>query len=286
MGTNSALSTSEDGDLLILSGTQTGNTVIDLLSSTDQITTLNGTANAALQTGIDSVDLSGITVAAGSITVTGTSAVTGGTSGANTIVGSGGVDVIHAGGGADTITGGDGLDVIDLGSADGAVDTVNIASVNDGSTVGADGVGDTITNFVSTSDKIKFTTAIFDDITGNTALEFATTGINDGNTGAAVAASLTATNEMLFLNAANSNIVAADLDDISVVAAKLEAQITLTATGADDGVIVVESTTAGTFGVYSFVETAGTTDQFDVADLTVLAIVTGDDVIATDFITV
>ena len=181
-----------------------------------------------------------------------------GSAAANTVVGGTGVDVIIAGGGADIITGGTGLDTITLGTS-GDVDTVFFTATTDGGAAGTDSTGDTITGFVSTEDKISLDGALataLDDIADNTALAFGSTGINDGATGAAVAANITTTDEMLFLDTDNSNLAAADLGDISDVATALEAQITLTSANTNDALVVVEaSDTAGTFGVYLFVET-------------------------------
>ena len=99
-------------------------------------------------------------------------------------------------------------------------------------------------------------------------------------------ASLAATNEMLQLSTTTTATAAANLNNVTTVAADLEDEITLTAATGDDGLIVLESSDiAGTFGVYLYVETGAIANQFDAADLTVLAIVTGDDVVATDFIT-
>ena len=211
-----------------------------------------------------------------------------GSAAANTVVGGTGVDVIIAGGGADIITGGTGLDTITLGTS-GDVDTVFFTATTDGGAAGTDSTGDTITGFVSTEDKISLDGALataLDDVTDDSTLAFATTGINDGDTTAAVAATISATNEMLFLDTDNSGLVAADLGDISDVATALEAQITLTSANTNDALVVVEaSDTAGTFGVYLFVETTTNTNQFDTAELTLLGIVTADDVVAADFIT-
>jgi Ca2+-binding RTX toxin-like protein len=208
--------------------------------------------------------------------------------GADTITGGAGADNITAGTGIDTVTGGTGLDTIALG-AGGDVDTVLYTTTSDGGTAGSDSDGDTITGFVSTEDVFKLDGALataLDDIADNTALAFATAGINDGNTGAAVGASLTADNEMLFLDTSNSNLAAASLGDVSAVATALEAQITLTAATGNDGLIVVESSdTAGKAGVYFYLESGTNQNQFDAAELSVLAIITADDVLAADFIT-
>ncbi len=275
--------------------------IANTLDWTDKVSTIekivaNGVITAAISfaphatfvadTLISTIDLSADTNTAASNTIN----VSAGTSTtAWTITGSTGVDIITGDGGADIITPGTGLDVITL-SADSAVDTVLLATATDGGpTAGADSIGNTINSFESTSDKISLSGALataLDDITDNTALAFVTTGINDGATDALVAATLSATNEMLFLTNANSNLAAANLSDVSVVATALEAQITLTAASGKDGLIIVESKDeAGKFGMYYYLENGNIANQFDTAELTCLGIVDGDDVIATDFIT-
>lgn len=130
-GTNPTVTSSNTGDKLLVKGLATGSTVIDLSSTTDQITTVNGTANAATQVGFEQVDASGATVAGGTFTITGSSAI-------NVIVGGAGNDVIDGAGGNDTITGGAGSDVITGGTGN---DTFVISA-----TATLNGV-DTITDF-------------------------------------------------------------------------------------------------------------------------------------------
>jgi Ca2+-binding RTX toxin-like protein len=211
-----------------------------------------------------------------------------GTTGADTITGGGLADTITGGTGADIITGGVGLDTLVL-ATDSGVDTIFYTTASDGGTAGADSAGDSVTGFESTSDKVSLDGALataLDDITDNTALAFLTTGILDNITNTAVAASLTATNEMLILTNGDNALNVANLQDVSVVATELEDEITLTAASGDDGLIVVEATdTAGTFGVYLYTEDGTNANQFDASDLTVLAIVVGNDVAASDFIT-
>jgi len=89
------------------------------LGATDQVVSLNGSSNAAVQTGFENVNLSAFT---------GFGAVVTGSTGANTIVGTGLADQITSGNGADNITGGAGNDVIDLTETTAAVDTVNFAA--------------------------------------------------------------------------------------------------------------------------------------------------------------
>ena len=125
-----------------------------------------------------------------------------------------------------------------------------------------------------------------DDITDNTALA-STAGLNDNNTGAAVASNVTTTDELIFLNATNiGTLAAANLDDVSAVATALEIQVTLTAATGDDALLVLESSdTAGKFGVYYYSETGAAANTFNDVDLTVLGIVTGNDIVAADIAT-
>jgi hypothetical protein len=143
-----------DGDTLSLdSASGVGLTIVDLTSTTDQISQLLGSANAAAQTGIEHIDLSDFAQANATTSITGTAdgnQIFGGAgvdtvsagAGADTITTIGGADVIDAGAGADTITGGAGADNITTGAG---ADTVTIASTNDGLdtiqdfTVGASG---------------------------------------------------------------------------------------------------------------------------------------------------
>jgi len=112
-----------------------GGLQVNLASTTDQVTTFNGSANTAAQTGFTSVNVSGVTGSFGADitankvggTITGTGnadQITGG-AGVDTILGGAGNDVITAGAGADEITGGTGNDDVTLGT--GAED-YNIAA--------------------------------------------------------------------------------------------------------------------------------------------------------------
>jgi Ca2+-binding RTX toxin-like protein len=89
-----------------------GGVQIDLSSAADQITTFNGSANAAVQIGFENVDLSGITGSFGAditaiktgSTITGTAnsdVITGGAA-ADTVVMTAGNDAVTLGGGNDT----------------------------------------------------------------------------------------------------------------------------------------------------------------------------------------
>jgi len=296
---NDVIDSGTGADTLVVTGNGVlGGFAVDLASTTDQVTSYGGVANAAVQKGFEHVDLSAVTGSYGvdvtgsdennTITTNGQNSNVDGGKGDDTIIGGAGVDTLTGGAGGDTITPNAGLDTVILGGGTD-VDIVVFATTSDGGAANTDSVGNTITGFVSASDKITLSGAIataLDDITDNTALAFVTTGINDGSTDDAVAATLTGTNEMLFLNKANSGLTAANLSDISVVATALEAQITLTAANTVDGLIVVESSdVTGKFGVYHYLENNTTANQFDANELSVLAIVTGDAVVAGDFIT-
>jgi hypothetical protein len=113
--------TSDNDNLKISGANNMGLTVIDL-SAADQISQLNGAVNSAVQTGVESIDLSGLSGSFGA-TVTGSD-------GKNTIIGTGNADNIITGEEADAITGGVGADTIDLTEATAKVDTLNYATTD------------------------------------------------------------------------------------------------------------------------------------------------------------
>lgn len=119
-GTNSTL-ISSTGDTLVLNGTATGVTIVDLTATADQITQINTVANAATQIGFEHVNASGATVAGGTFSITGTSGI-------NVISGAAGNDTIDGGSGNDIIDGGKGTDTIILGSGSTESDTVYLDS--------------------------------------------------------------------------------------------------------------------------------------------------------------
>jgi S-layer protein len=129
------------GDKLDINATGAlGAVAVDLSSATDQISSMNGLANTAIQKGFDNVDLAGYTLNGSSIT---------GHATANTIVGSSQVDVINPGLGADSVTAGSGNDVITITEATSAVDTLFFTgTANSAATNGSD----TITGFVNGAD--------------------------------------------------------------------------------------------------------------------------------------
>jgi hypothetical protein len=146
-----------------------GGFAVDLSSSTDQVTTYNGAANAAVQSGFESADLSGVTGGFGAAvtakstgsSITGTlnaDVITGG-AGADTLLGGAGADSITAGAGGGRITGGSEADTIVLG---GGADEVLLDYTLDSATN-----FDTISSFTTGTDKILFSAADIDGkITG------------------------------------------------------------------------------------------------------------------------
>ncbi|MDB4004087.1 hypothetical protein N9513_06370 [Gammaproteobacteria bacterium] len=153
---------SPDSDTLLIAGANNmGVTVIDL-SAADQINQLNGAINAAVQTGVENITLSGLTGSFGA-TVTGSAD-------ANTIIGTANADNIIAGEGIDVITGGAGNDTIDLSEAVSKLDTVVFAAT--AALTGAD----TITGFTA-ADSLDFSSFATDNT-------FAVSGeVADGSTG-------------------------------------------------------------------------------------------------------
>jgi len=119
-GTNATL-TASTGDTLVLNGTATGATIVDLSATADQITQINTVANAATQIAFEHVNASGATVAGGTFSITGTSGI-------NVITGATGNDTIDGGSGNDVISGGNGSDTIILGSGSTESDTVYLDS--------------------------------------------------------------------------------------------------------------------------------------------------------------
>jgi len=112
--------TTDVTDTLALAGINNmGTTVIDL-SANDQLISLNGSVNAAVQSAFESVNLAGLTGSFGA-NITGSSED-------NTIVGTANADNIVAGEGIDSITGGAGVDTIDLTESTAKADTVALTS--------------------------------------------------------------------------------------------------------------------------------------------------------------
>jgi hypothetical protein len=140
-----------DSDTLNITGSNgLGVTVVDL-SASDQITQLNGAADSAVQTGIENIDLSGLTGSQGS-NITGSddaNKITG-TKNADVISGGKGADLIEGGTGVDTITGGAGADQFRF---DSVGDTTVVKDFTDGTDFIAvrDGTGTGAVQFAGTT---------------------------------------------------------------------------------------------------------------------------------------
>ena len=302
-----------DGELNVNSGTFTATDLVTLTVSGDwdvDLGTVTSTAIAAVDlsnlyqnaagAGVanDEGDfIASFALSAADMTVTGNSAsghggiinvTTGsgddtitGTVNGDTIVGGSGDDTITGLGGVDTITGGRGSDTIVGGTG---ADNILYVSLFDGGTS-----GDSVSGFVSTSDNIIIDGALetaVDLSTGVTALVTVTQAID----GTAVTAALETT-ELLFLDremniAETNSVTVADLDDLALVAALVDEAFTQT-----DGAGVVARTimvaiessdVAGTFGLYTYVQSADADVTFNAAEFSHLATVVGDDLVAGD----
>lgn len=140
-GDNATVDASVKGDNLVMYGSMTGDTVIDLSSTTDQVTSLSGVTNAAVQKGFESFDGSNATM------VSTAKYIITGSSGINHIVGDTGADVIDAGAGADIImaktgldvvTTGAGADIVTLSAGDGYVTITDFTVGTGGDAIGFD----------------------------------------------------------------------------------------------------------------------------------------------------
>jgi len=186
--------------------------------------------------------------------------------------------------GVDEITGGTGKDQIALST--GGNDKIIYSTASDGGAAGAASGNDEITNFTSAADAIVISgslkTAYADDGDGTLNLFAA----SDDNDPAKEAADLTAANtaEGLFVDETqNGTFVLGDLTDLTKVATLFNAtfQMSNSSVG-QDALLVLESDTAGTFGLYHFVDTATNTNAVDAAELSILAIITANDVVVGD----
>ena len=220
-----------DGDNLILVGTMNSGAGVINLSSADQVVTINGTADAAVQSQFEDVDVSAVTTT-GSYGFGITAAAEG-----STIVGSGANDTIYGGAGADTITGGAGADTINL-SVDGEVDTVHL-TVNNGT--------DTVNDFLKGEDV--FNVGAWGSETAMTTVTSTTITIE--------------ANHVYFLSAALNDDVG-DLDstiltDINSAATWIEADVV--------AYFVLVDTTTDNTAVYKYDYDAGTSIAADELEL-------------------
>ena len=165
-------------DTLNLTGAFAGasGVVVDLTAA-DQIVSIFGTANAAVQSGFENVDASAMTAGTGTAGVTIT-----GTDGNNTLTGSVLGDAISGGAGVDIINGGAGADTITLGAGS---DTVIFAN---------EGTSDTVTDFATGTggDLIQIDVSAFNsdnlsDSTGTKLTAATATNIAEYTVGAALA---------------------------------------------------------------------------------------------------
>ena len=126
--------TGEAGDTLVFVGNMTGDTTIDLSSTTDQVSHLSGNANAAAQTGFESINgASAVMVGTAKFNVTGSSGINHITTdtGNDVIDAGAGADVIAAKTGTDTVTTGAGADIVVLSTGTGHV-TISDFTVGSG----------------------------------------------------------------------------------------------------------------------------------------------------------
>ena len=132
--TNGSATNTVNDTLSIVQNAVLGGFLVDLTSTTDQVTTYNGSANAAIQKGFENVDLSGIT---GNFGADVTAAAAG-----SSIVGTLNADQITGGAGNDTITGGAGADTISTGAG---ANSLIYALTTDLFSTGTSGLVDNIT---------------------------------------------------------------------------------------------------------------------------------------------
>lgn len=264
-------------DTLYLAGTQNvGQSVVDLSSTTDQVTQTNGEANSAVQKNFENVDASGL--AGFGATITGSSA-------ANVIVGSSFADVITAGAGADTITSGNGADTVAL--ADGTTNSSDTIVFTTSETGGADRIsgftagataGDILKVNVVLTDKegteVKSTIDTTDDIASTTAFKSAATHASfDGNPGALVYAFTTDVGGTIdFSTATDAQIVTAIASGLAATSGNvLSGTATSAVTAGDTGETLLLAFTDGTnVAVLKYVE-AGTLSVQE-AELTLVGV--------------
>lgn len=186
-----------DNDTLSISGANNmGLTVVDL-SAADQISQLNGAINGAVQTGVESINLSGLTGSFGA-TVTGSAD-------ANTITGTGNADNIIAGEGSDTVKAGGGNDTISLAESTAKQDFIRLES-----SVSNNGM-DTIAG-LGTTDMITLDKSDY-NLNGTTTADSANTAIAaatyyEGAVGSATAG--TAYDVMVLTGTSYANVGAAE----------------------------------------------------------------------------
>ena len=185
--------------------------------------------------------------------------------------------------GVDEITGGTGADQIALST--GGNDKIIYSTASDGAVAGATSGNDVVINFTSTEDSVLISgtlkTAYADG--GDGTLNFFAASDNDDAAKQTVDLTAANTAEGLFVDdTENGAVTSGDLTDLTKVATLFDAAFTLTSADGEDALLVLESDTAGTFGLYHFVDTATNTNTVDAAELCILAIVTANDVVVGD----
>ena len=194
-----------------------------------------------------------------------------------------GVDVVNPvnlgyASGGDPGTLGVSVETVLVEGSDGGSDVFRYDSLAEG--------GDTISGFVPGADTVGF----FDD--GNAGTLGTDLDDNDNNAltfqsatdaNPAAAEAINAGTEALFLTAADldGGFDPADLTDLAAVAAAFESQFNIgsVADPLDDHLLVLESDTAGQFGVYVWNNDTDTNNgEFEASELTLLTTVTGDDI--------
>jgi hypothetical protein len=261
-----------DADVLKLVGANSlGITVVNLGSTTDQITQINGGVDGAVQLGIERFDASGFTSTFG-VNVTGSADL-------NHITGTKNADILtlttETTGKADVVQGNDGADNINMG-VDAAADVVVFNAESDGGAVADDETtnADTITNFDAGEDKIGITVALENGLLNG-----------DGNdtltvTNAAAGAIDKDTNDADVFVITGSTLD--DLDDLSNAATLIGA---VTTTANDEFLILVNNAAGTQAGLYlADTALANSNAALGAAELALIAIINTDAAIAnTDF---
>jgi len=185
--------------------------------------------------------------------------------------------------GVDEITGGTGADQIALST--GGNDKIIYSASTDGGVAGAASGNDVITNFTSAADAIVISGALKTAYADGGDATLNLFAASDNDDAAKETVDLTAANtaEGLFVDETqNGTFVSGDLTDLTKVATAFDSAFTLTSADGEDALLILESDTAGTFGLYHFVDTATATNTVDAAELSILAIITANDVVVGD----
>ena len=220
-----------------------GLTVINLAAA-DQMSQLNGAVDSQVQTGIESVDGSSLSGSFG-INVTGNDD-------ANTIVGSANADNLVGGEGIDSISGLAGADSISLTESTAKADTVTFANV-----ANIKSTADTITGMTSADNIAIQATAAgqFADLhdTGGTGFNGATTGAVATYNVAGGSANLTASKNVIAINANTGNLALGYANFAAINTAVTAAEIKESGGGTfadgDELMVVFYNTTTTTYDI-------------------------------------